>query len=195
MRPATRLLTGVAAASTAYVLVVRGALTLDLDIGRRLRPLGPITIDVTAPPETVFDVVAAPYLGKTPRAMGGKLKVLERGSDLVLAAHFTDVGAGLTATTVETVRFERPHLVAFRLVRGPVPHVTETYSLRKRAGGTRLEYQGELGTDLWKLGEWWANRVARSWEGAVEDSLRDIRSESERRADARGTVGRDRDVS
>jgi hypothetical protein len=31
--------------------------------------------------------------------------VLERSSDLVLAAHLTDVGWGLTTTTVETVRF------------------------------------------------------------------------------------------
>ncbi len=54
---------------------------------------------------------------------------------MVLAAHFTTAGR-LTTTTVETVRFERPHRVSFRLLRGPVPHVVETYELRERAGGT-----------------------------------------------------------
>jgi hypothetical protein len=28
------------------------------------------------------------------------------------------------------VRFERPERITFRLVRGPVPHVVETYELR-----------------------------------------------------------------
>ena len=86
------------AAALLYVLVVRGALTLDLNIGRRVRPLGPITQTIAAPPETVFDVVAGPYLGRTPRAMGDKLQVLERGNDTVLAAHFTKLGP-LTVTT------------------------------------------------------------------------------------------------
>jgi hypothetical protein len=47
---------------------------------------------------------------------------------MVLAAHYTTTGR-LTTTTVETVRFQRPHLVTFRLLRGPVPHVLETFEL------------------------------------------------------------------
>lgn len=89
MRMLPRLLLAAASAVTGYELLVRGALTLDLGIGRRVRPLGPITVRIAAPCETVFDVVAAPYLGRTPRAMRSKLRVLERGSDLVLAAHYT----------------------------------------------------------------------------------------------------------
>jgi hypothetical protein len=177
-----RLIPALVGIATGYVLLVRGALAPDLGIGRRTRPLGPIRMDVAAPPETVFDVVAGPYLGKTPRAMADKLRVLERGSDLVLAAHFTKVGRGLTATTIETVRFERPELISFRLVRGPVPHLLETYELRGEAAGTSFEYHGELGTDLWGLGQWWGERVARVWERAVARSLQRIRSESERRA-------------
>jgi len=170
-----------AAAGAGYALVVRGALTLDLGIGRRTRPLGPIKIVIEASPETVFDVIAAPYLGKTPRAMQSKLEVLERGSDMVLAAHFTRVGR-LTATTVETVKFERPGRIAFRVARGPVPHVTESYELRSKADGTELVYGGELGTDLWRFGEWWADRVAEPWERTVQESLDSIRSEAERKA-------------
>jgi hypothetical protein len=113
VRRAPILLTAAASLAGAYVLVVRGALTLDLELGRRTRPLGPIELTIEAPPEVVFDVIAAPYLGKTPRAMQDKLNVLERGSDMVLAAHHTTVGK-LTTTTVETVRFERPERVTFR---------------------------------------------------------------------------------
>src|SRR5918997_3430663 len=120
-----------------YVLIVRGALTLDLGVGRRVRPLGPIERTMAAPPETIFDVIAAPYLGRTPRAMQDKLQVWERGSDMALAAHFTPAGR-LTTTTVETVRFERPHQISFRLLRGPVPHVAETYELRELPEGTQF---------------------------------------------------------
>jgi hypothetical protein len=163
-------------------LVARAGLTLDIGIGRRLRPLGPIALQIAAPPEVVFDVIAAPYLGRTPRALRGKLEVLERGSDLVLAAHFTPVARGLTVTTVETVRFERPHRISFRLLKGPVPHVAERYELRPRDGGTAFEYTGELGTDLWALGAWWGGIVAPSWERTVAGSLEGVRAEAERRA-------------
>jgi hypothetical protein len=69
-----------------YVQVVRGALTLDLGVGRRVRPLGPLRVRIRAPREVVFDVISGPYLGRTPRTLASKLEVLERGSDLVLAA-------------------------------------------------------------------------------------------------------------
>ena len=166
-------------------LVARAGLTLDIGIGRRIRPLGPIALDIAAPPEIVFDVVAGPYLGRTPRALRGELEVLERGADLVLAAHFTPVAPGLQVTTVETVRFERPQRISFRLVKGPVPHVLEHYELRASDGGTAFEYRGELGTDLWALGAVWAGVVAPSWEQTVASSLERIRTEAERRAGRR----------
>ena len=166
-------------------MAVRGSLTLDVGIGRQLRPLGPIRVAMGAPPETVFDVVAAPYLGKTPRAMAEKLQVLDRGTDMVLAAHVTPSALG-KATTVEIVRFERPERVGFRLVRGPVPYVSETFELRPIDGGTDLEYQGELGTDFWFIGAWWGAAVARVWERTVRQSLEGIRDEAERRSTPHG---------
>lgn len=169
------------AAATGYVLVVRGALTLDLGLGRRLRPLAAMRVIIAAPPDTVFDVIAGPYLQRAPRAMRAKLEVLERSSDMALAAHFTPLGRRLTATTVETVRFERPERVSFRLLRGPVPHLTETFELRATDAGTELEYRGEIGTDLWGLGSCWAALVARPWERAVAQSLASIGTEAERR--------------
>ena len=101
--------------------------------------------DRGAPRELVFDVVAAPYLARQPRAVAEKIRVLERATDMVLAAHRTPVRGRLVATTVETVRFSRPDRVDFRLVRGPVPYVVEQFVLTTTTAGdgTRLEYSGE----------------------------------------------------
>ncbi len=169
----------------SWVLVVRGAITVDIGLGRRIRPLGPLVIRIAAPREMVFEIVSSPYLERTPRAMKAKLQVLERGADMVLAAHHTKL-RGLVATTVETVRFEPPSVVHFRLVRGPVPHVVEQFLLRERDDGTELEYRGELGTDLWSLGACWGALVARRWELAVRASLDAVKVEAERRARAAG---------
>jgi hypothetical protein len=163
-----------------WALTVRGSLTLDLGVGRRYRPLGPLRIPIAASREVVFDVVSAPYLGRTPQALRAKLEVLERGDDLVLAAHYTPA-YGLRATTVETVRFERPERVHFRLVRGPVPHVVERFELREQDDHCELEYTGELGTDLWLIGAAWGSAVARTWVATVQKSLADVKVEAERR--------------
>jgi uncharacterized protein YndB with AHSA1/START domain len=179
--PRSAMLTGSLLAAGA-ALVARAGLTLDIGVGRRLRPLGTIAFDIAAPPELVFDVLAAPYLGRTPRAMRAKRDVIERGSDLVLAAHHTRLAPGLTVTTVETVRFERPHRISFRLVKGPVPHVLEHFELRAVETGTAFEYRGELGTDLWALGAAWGAIVAPSWERTVAASLAGVRDEAQRRA-------------
>jgi hypothetical protein len=183
IRGATVAAAGVSGlAGLGYYLVVTGKLTIDTGWGRRVRPLGPFGIQIAAPAATVFDVIAAPYLGRTPRAMSGKLQVLQRGTDMVLAEHYTPVHHGrLTAATLETVTFDRPHTIGFRLVRGPVPCITEDFTLAEDNGTTRLEYSGELGTDFGLAGQWWANRVAAAWEAAVRSSFRSIRAEAERR--------------
>ena len=178
--PAGALL-GLLAANRVYRLLARGALTVDTGIGRRLRALGPVGFSIAAPREVVFDAIARPYLERTPRALQGELEVWERGSDMVLAAHFTPVKCGLT-TTLETVRVTRPERIDFRLVRGPVPQVVESFLLEPAGGGTQLTWQGELGTDFWALGAWWGERVARQWERAVRRSLAAITAEAERRA-------------
>jgi hypothetical protein len=181
-----RLVAAILTAAGGYRLLVRGALTLDLGLGRSVRPLGPIDRTIQAAPEIVFDVIASPYLDRTPRAMQDKLRVWERGTDMVLAEHFTTTGSFTTAT-LETVRFERPHRISFRLVRGPVPHVTETYELSETPTGTEFRYSGEIGADLWALGRWWADKVAIPWERAVAQSLDAIGAEAERRATTRTT--------
>lgn len=181
MRPG-KLVPPLAIAGATYVLAARGALTLDVGWGRHVRRLGPTVTSMRAPPEVVFGVIAAPYLRRTPRAMADSLRVLERGTDMVLAAHDTPIGRLGAATTVETVRFTPPTRIDFRLLRGPVPHVLETFELRAVDEGTELEYRGELGTDLWVLGRWWGRRVAARWEHAVADSLQAVRAEAERLA-------------
>jgi hypothetical protein len=170
-----------AATTVAYVGLVTGRLTLDLGIGRRTRPLGPLHLDIAAPRETVYTVAAAPYADRQTRAMREKVEILERAGQMVLAAHRTPVGSGLTAVTVETITLNPPIRMVFRLLRGPVPHVIETFTFDETADGTRLSYSGELGTDLWRLGQVWGDLVARSWVDVVRDSMAAIKTESERR--------------
>ena len=182
VRGVRSLVCGAVAAGVGCRLVASGQLTLDTGIGRTVRPLGPIIVLMAAPRETVFDVIAAPYLGRTPRALAEEIDVLERASDMVLAAHRTPVGAGIVTTTVEMIRFDRPETIHFRLVRGPVPHVVERFTLHPDGDTTRLEYTGELGADLWALGRWWGKQVAAKWEATVRASLDRIKTEAERRA-------------
>jgi hypothetical protein len=184
VKPARVLATaaaGIGVLGAGYAGLVTGAVPADLGIGRRLRPLGPFGLDIDAPRELVFGLLAAPYLGRQTRAMAEKIRVLERGSDMVLAAHRTPVRGPLTAITTETVRFTPPGRVDFRLVRGPVPHVTETFELTECGQQTRVDYHGELGTDLWALGQAWGSLVAARWEHAVRASLQAVRTEAERR--------------
>lgn len=104
---------------------------------------------------------------------------------MVVAAHRTKV-RGFVTTTVESVAFEPPERVRFRLLRGPVPYVVEHFALREvPEGGTELEYAGELGADLWALGRLWGKRVAKIWVGTVAASLEQIKAGSEERAKAR----------
>src|SRR5215208_5410223 len=178
-----RLLVGsalaVAAARTVYGALVDGTLTLDTGIGRLVRPLGPVSFEFNAPRETVFDLIAVPYGARPPRALQEKIQVWERGQDLVLAAHLTPVRSR-TVTTVETVRLDRPSRFDFRLVRGPVPHLAESFVLEDDDGKTRLTWSGELGTDFGAFGSWWADRVAAAWQRAVEHSLAAVTAEIER---------------
>jgi len=164
-----------------YLGLVTGSAPLDLGVGRRTRPLGPLEIHIDAPRETVFDAIRAPYRERVPRALREKVEVLERGTDMVLAAHYTPIRGRLRATTVETVRFDPPERVDFRLVRGPVPQVEETFLLRAADGGTTLTYRGELATDGWWLGERWGDAVAARWEAAVEASLNTVKTQAEPR--------------
>jgi hypothetical protein len=46
----------------AYRLLARGAVTVDTGIGRRTRPLGPLSSEIAADRKIVFDVIASPYL-------------------------------------------------------------------------------------------------------------------------------------
>jgi hypothetical protein len=171
----------VGTATAAYLGLVTGRVTLDLGVGRRSRPLGPLTIDVAAPRDVVYAVAAAPYAERRPRALSEKVDIWDRSENVVLAAHRTPVGRGLTAVTVEMVTFDPPRRIGFRLLRGPVPHVAERFEFELSPTGTQLVYTGELGTDLWRLGERWGDVVAGAWVRTVRASLDSIRVEAERR--------------
>lgn len=171
-----------AAGVAGYVGLVTAVVPVDLGVGRRRRPLGPLSVRISADRDTVFDVLAAPYLGRQTRALADKIQILERGSDMVLAAHRTPVHRRLTAITVETVRFTRPERVDFFLVRGPVPEVREQFTLTAEGSDTVLTYSGHLGTDLWGMGQRWGRVVAAQWERSVAGTFAAVKAEAERRA-------------
>jgi hypothetical protein len=66
---------GVVAAG--YLGLVTGACPIDVNLGRRSRPLGPLVVDIAAARELVFDIIAQPYLGRTTHAMAEKVRVLD----------------------------------------------------------------------------------------------------------------------
>ncbi|MFS8478836.1 MAG: hypothetical protein FWJ93_07730 [Micromonosporaceae bacterium] len=174
---------GLAGGLTAagYVGLSTGALTVDLDVGRRTRPLGPLTVDIGAARAEVFDILARPYLSQHPTPAGrDRLRVLERGGDMVLARHDAPMWAGLVTRTVELLRFTAPDRVDVRLLRGPVPHVVEEFVLSDHGLTTRVEYAGELATDLWAVGALWGAVVARRRENAVAQALVAVKAEAER---------------
>jgi hypothetical protein len=172
----------VAGIASLLFFMTRGWLTLDLGWGRTLRPVGPIVSRIEAPRELVFEQISAPYLGRTPSALRGKIEVLDRSERLVVATHRTKL-RWFESVTVESIVFQPPGRIGFRHLRGPVPYAVEAFLLREEAGGTILEYRGELGIDFWVLGRL-AGRlwVVPTWEKAVQASLEHIKGQAEQRA-------------
>jgi hypothetical protein len=172
------------AAYAGFILMSRGRLVLDVGWGRSYFPLGPIEVQMAAPREVVFDVIQGGYSESAPADVKRHIKVIERAGDLVVAEHRTPLKL-LDAITVETVRFERPSRVVFALLRGPVPHVHETFELLERDGVTTLTYQGTLGADLWLFGRWYGGGVVKpAWERVVAASLKGVKAQAEARAAA-----------
>jgi hypothetical protein len=174
-----------------FLLLAMGRLNLDLGWGRSLHELGPIEVQIAAPRHLVMELISAPYMGHAPETP--EVEVLARSSDLVVAAHYTRVHF-YTARTVETVEFDRPGRVNFRLLAGPVPHAVEHFVLHETGGVTQLRYGGELGIDFFFLGRlagrYW---VRAQWERAVREHLDEVKERAEhlaaRLAPQRGEAG------
>ena len=189
---------GSAAATTAALATAGGALgfvglmavgrlTLDLGWGRSFHQLGPLELPVAAPRELVYQQLASPYLGATPRGMRHRLQVLDRGADLVVARHVSSVKLlgrpAYEAATVESVGFEEPRRITFRHLRGPVPHAEEEFVLDETDGATLLTYRGELGIDFWALGRLAGTHwVVPEWMDVVEQHLHQVKADVEARA-------------
>jgi hypothetical protein len=163
--------------SGAFLLLAMGRLHLDLGWGRSLHELGPIAVRIAAPRELVFEIIAAPYLGRAPGGSG--IDVVARSDKLVVATHHTEVHF-YAARTVEVLDFEPPSRVGFRHLAGPVPHAVEEFVLEEIGEGTELRYAGEVGIDFFVLGRiagrYW---VRPQWEGVVREHLEDLRARSE----------------
>jgi hypothetical protein len=169
-----------ASVAGGFLLLAMGRLHLDLGWGRSIHRLGPITTRIAAPRELVFEMIAAPYLGRTPGGSG--IDVLMRGEDLVVAEHDTRVHF-YTARTVEAVGFDAPERVGFTHLTGPVPHAVEEFKLTQVAGETELHYEGEIGIDFFAFGRIAARHWVRpQWERVVREHLDDLKRRAEQRA-------------
>jgi hypothetical protein len=164
-----------------FLLLAMGRLHLDLGWGRSMHELGPIEIRIAAPRDLVFEMISAPYLGRTPGNSG--IEVLAKGEDLAVAIHHTKVHF-YKARTVEVIEFEAPARVGFRHLAGPVPHAVEQFALEEAEGVTELRYGGEVGIDFYFLGRiagrYW---VRPQWERAVREHLEDLKERAEQRAE------------
>ena len=173
----------IAGAAAGFLLLAMGRLSLDLDWGRSLHELGPITISIDAPRDMVFEMIRAPYAGRTPRGSG--IKVLAKTDGLAVAAHHTKVHF-YTSRTIEVIEFEPPDRIEFRHLAGPVPHAVEKFTLSENAGGTELHYSGEIGIDFFVLGRIAGRAWVRpQWESVVREHLDDLKARAEPLAERR----------
>jgi hypothetical protein len=172
----------IAGAAGMFLLLAMGRLCLDLGWGRSVHALGPIVIRIAVPRDLVFEIISAPYTGRTPRGSG--IEVVARSDALVVAAHHTKLHF-YTARTVELVEFEPPSRVGFRHLTGPVPYAVEQFTLEESDGGTEIHYSGEVGIDFFVLGRAAARYWVRpQWERTVREHLEDLRDRAEQRAAA-----------
>jgi hypothetical protein len=164
-----------------FLALAMGRLHLDLGAGRSLHQLGPITATIRAPRELVFEIIAAPYLGRSSAAAAG-IEVLARSANLAVATHHTRVHF-YTAQTTETVEFTPPTRIGFRHLTGPVPHAVEEFVLEETDAGTELRYSGEVGIDFFVLGRvagrYW---VRPQWDRVVAAHIEDVKARAEARA-------------
>jgi hypothetical protein len=171
----------VATSAGLFLALAMGRLHLDLRIGRTIHQLGPINVTIRAPREDVFEMIAAPYLGRSSAAASG-IEVLARSERLVVARHHTRVHF-YTAQTTEAVDFTPPRRIGFRHLTGPVPHALEEFALEETAAGTELRYSGELGIDFYILGRIAARHWVRpQWEQVVKAHIQDLKKRAETKA-------------
>ena len=176
---------GVAGATAAvgYRLLVQGGLTVDTGWGRTVRPLGPIALDIAAPPDLVFATCSQSHISGGRRGPWPASSRWSSAGRTWSSPPTTPIRRGLVATTLETVRFQRPHRIDFRLVAAR-PVRGRAFPADPGSGRHSLEYGGELGADFWLVGRWWGDRVATKW-AVVRATFDTVKAEAERRVTRR----------
>jgi hypothetical protein len=168
----------VTSCAALFLALAMGRLHLDLGVGRSIHQLGPITVTIAAPRELVFEMIAAPYLGRSSATAAG-IEVLTQSDDLVVARHHTKVHF-YTAQTTEAVDFTPPARVGFRHLCGPVPHALEEFVLEETDAGAELRYSGEIGIDFFILGRIAGRHWVRpQWERVVSAHIADLKDRAE----------------
>ena len=111
--------------------------------------------------------------------MREQVHVLAPSGPMLLATHRTPIRGRLTAVTVETVVLGPARPDPFSARARPGPPTSTTFTFTELGEGTSLTYTGELGTDLWALGERWGDLVTPTWENTMHASLNRIKAAAE----------------
>lgn len=162
-----------------FLALAMGRLHLDLGWGRSRHGLGPLTAEIDAPRELVYEILSAPYLR---RVSDDSIEVLAGDDSVVVAAHLTRVHF-YEARTVEIIELDPPERIGFRHLTGPVPEAVEEFRLESDGERAVLRYEGTLGIDFFWLGRVAARRwVLPQWNRAVSGHLDEVKAKAEQRA-------------
>lgn len=147
--------------------------------------VGPVTIEIAAPPALVYQMLAA--VGQGAQEHGERAEILERGDGELVCDFWTrvslPVGRDRLVRTRERVTLRPPGRIDYEHLDGLVRGLRESITVeRAPAGGTRLTYEGEYPASglLERLR---AVLLARpALRRVMEDHFADIRDRAEARA-------------
>jgi hypothetical protein len=109
-----------------------------------VRELDPITVVVAAPRVYVFQCLTA-FGEPSPVWRRGRIPELLERRGAVLTVRFHTRILGRATTTVERVRLQPPHTIAYEHIEGPFSDLRESLELTAVDGNsTRLEYRGDI---------------------------------------------------
>ncbi len=147
--------------------------------------VGPIELDVAAPAELVYQMLAA--IGQGAQRPDDRAEILERNGDALVAAFWTrarlPLGLSRVVRTLESVAFSPPNRIDYEHLDGPVRGLRESITVEPldahRCHLVYLGYytpRGVSGSALFRL----LSRPAV--EGAVRAHFADFRLRAEARA-------------
>lgn len=106
--------------------------------------VGPVSIDIAAPPALVFQMLAA--IGQGAQTGGERAEILEQDGDEYVCDFWTrisiPVGRDRLVRTRERVTVQRPDRIHYEHLDGPVRGLQESIRVEDAPGGSRITYRG-----------------------------------------------------